>query len=333
MAINNSRKLPVLVKNYGNLTNWKKLKSYLDKNKDSIVSIDEYLGKTEITGQEEEESVGEFENLYRTANLIIFLRKESVNNPIINRSICLADTRVVLGFEPRSPRLPKYSVITHVDSSDDYRYVYILSNAYVFNTSITTDTRKRKPKPEIIMPSLLPNLLQTCTKRYLILPLTITDMDMYQYFGLRDRFFKGAHANVLIFDTKNKIIERFDPHGSRFYSDAFLSKDMKRKNTNVNPHYNQETLDGELRSYFRTIVPDYLFKDILYSCPYLGPQQKADVGDGYCVTWVTMYTFLRLLNPDIPPGTINKLLLNDKSDNIKTTLKRFAKYYSDVIKS
>ena len=335
IAINSARTLPVIVKKYGNLTNWKKLKSYLDKNKDSLISIDEYLGTREITPEEENPSqpIGKFSSLYKSANIVLFLEKEIKKNPILQRTTCLNDNNdIILGFGPLIPTVPEYEVGKYLRIFTYYQHIYTLSNATVFRVPTSTDTRPKLPPIQLILPTNLKLILNSCKTRYYVLPLTITDMNMYQYVGLEPRPSMESHANVLIFDTLNKTVERFDPHGSRFFNDTFLSKDIKVKRKIVTVAYNHEVLDTTMKNYFKQNFPDYIYKDILYACPYLGPQQKADVGAGYCVTWATMYTFLRLLNPDLPPGTINRMLLNDKEENIVTKLKKFAKYYSDVIK-
>jgi len=340
IAINSARTLPVIVKKNGNLTNWKKLKSYLDKNKDSLISIDEYLGTREITPEEEKPSqpIGKFSSLYKSENIVLFLEKEIKKNPILQKTTCLNDDNdIILGFGRFNVLLPEYVVGTKTSISTirrDYRHIYILATATVLMvpTEINNTIRNLSSIQVILPPNLKLNL-NSCKTRYYVLPLTITNMNMYQFVGLSPSPDKISHANVLIFDTLNQTVERFDPHGSSFFNDTFLSKDIKAKKISATPTYHQEILDGVMRYYFEQNLPDYTYKNILYTCPYLGPQQKADVGDGYCVTWTVMYTFLRLLNPDLPPGTINRMLLNDKEENIVTKLKKFAKYYSDVIKS
>ena len=331
IAFTEQRIAPVVIKKYGNISNWKKLKSILDKNRDSIVSINEYLATTEITPIEEREEKGQFITLYSSENLIKFLREEVKSNLLIKRSTCLGG-KIRVYYNRNQPSSNRH--LWYTTSPSMVRNMYTkamdIDNAILFNTPESNSYERKQMN--ILMYDKLNNILNSCTQQYFIIPLTLTEGSFQEYYG----FVKNpihAHANVLIFDTKNKTIERFDPQGSFSYTMPVLSKDPKYTARIAAPGYDSVLIDHYLNIYFKTQLPDYKYKYILYSCPYLGPQVKADVGSGYCVTWVIMYTFLRLLNPNIPPGTVNRILINDKVENIKIKLKKFAKYYSDIIKN
>jgi hypothetical protein len=94
------------------------------------------------------------------------------------------------------------------------------------------------------------------------------------------------HANILIADTKNKTIERFEPHGSIIYSSRFSCP--------------QSFADQELAELFSEYGYQYLSpKEI---CPLIGPQEEYETQkrmrqeEGFCVTWSIIYANLRLEN-------------------------------------
>jgi hypothetical protein len=324
---NNDRTLPVLIKTDG-ITNWKKLKSILDKNRDSIISIDEYLGTTEIT--EKEENSEDF-SVFEARNLQFFLEKEILTNPILKRNVCMLsgeNARFVLAFKPINNNgvRPYHIIDPYPNLYNHYEYIYYMYYTNLFNAPLSKSNLKEKPI--LVIFSKLESLLKRCKNRYLVTTLRLNPSDMETHYS---PYGQPGHSNVLIFDTVNKTIERFDPHGSSNYSITYLSKDIKHKNLKVVPIFDQEKIDDFLQLEFKKLLPTYKYKDITFSCPYLGPQIKTDVRTGYCMTWSIMYTFLRLLNPDVPPGRISKMLINDKTENLKTKLLRFAAYYRSVI--
>lgn len=322
-------KEPVIAKQYGNITNWKKLKKILDTNRDNIIDITEYLGSRPIEEHEETQPVGNFTHLYKSENLYLFLNKEISRNPVLRKNLCTSGGEILISADPLQPDLPYYSMDFN---NPNYRYKFVLNKPILFQAPLAYE---KKSTASLIMYPTLVSTISNCKNRYLALPLTITNMNILTYFGIKsknDKIKHESHANVLIIDTWNQTIERFDPHGSVNYSFTNLKKDPRVPYISSHPVYNNKTIDNYLKQYFKNLLPEYNYKDITYSCPYLGPQIKADVRSGYCVTWTIMYTFLRLMNPDVPPGRINKMLLDDKTENIREKLLKFAKYYTDVIK-
>ncbi|CAH6421517.1 Ankyrin repeat protein [uncultured virus] len=119
---------------------------------------------------------------------------------------------------------------------------------------------------------------------------------------------KGIHANILIFDKKNGILERFEPYG-------------------VVPYLEVEELDMFLEKKFRKIFLKFLKKNQL-NFVYYSPKKYKNlisfqllsndtnifgkkIGDpsGYCLAWTFWYIEMRLLNDDLDPkDLVNKLI-------------------------
>ncbi len=108
-----------------------------------------------------------------------------------------------------------------------------------------------------------------------------------------------AHANILIFNTKDKTVERFEPNGTQVYNDiTWPCKD--------------EYVDKLLSEYFASL--DYEYIKPLDYCPYLGIQSiEGYFTDqvGFCVTWSLLYTISRISDPKIRKETIADTLLGD----------------------
>ena len=86
------------------------------------------------------------------------------------------------------------------------------------------------------------------------------------------------------------------------------------------------TLDNELASKFRILLPNYTYYGTNDTTPYLGPQVKADDYNGLCVTWACMYMVLRLLNPDLNPADITIKMIDGTPKELKNRILRFQKF-------
>jgi hypothetical protein len=116
------------------------------------------------------------------------------------------------------------------------------------------------------------------------------------------------HANILIADTKNKTIERFEPQGSITYTSRFTCP--------------QNLADKELKDFFSDYGYHYLSpKEI---CPFIGPQEEYEKQkglqqeEGYCVTWSVIYANLRLEN------------LSENKEIVKNMTNDLTKYIMDL---
>ena len=118
------------------------------------------------------------------------------------------------------------------------------------------------------------------------------------------------HANILIVDTKNKNVERFEPQGSITYTSRFTCP--------------QSFADEELSEFFSEYGYQYLSpKEI---CPFIGPQEEYEKQkglrqeEGYCVTWSMIYANLRLEN------------LSENKEIMKNMTNDITKYMMDIFR-
>ena len=139
------------------------------------------------------------------------------------------------------------------------------------------------------------------------------------------------HANVLIYDRKNKSLERFDPHG---YNKASL------------PAYQSQVMDKDITNYFESITTIKEYIGPIDFCPKWKPWKMSGVAyqkiqglekynefKGSCATWVLWYIDLRLMNPDSSRESIIKKSLkeiNETSDSFTSFITKVYNYYNSV---
>jgi hypothetical protein len=141
------------------------------------------------------------------------------------------------------------------------------------------------------------------------------------YLTLHNSLTNNTHANFLIYDTKLKTIERFEPHGS----ESLVA-------------FNQYKLDYTLEELFKKHSIKYISPT--YYCPYFGLQKLEEVEPdknitdpaGWCAAWSLLYADLRIKNPDIP----QKKLLEDMISSInksgdKSAMTKFIRNYANFI--
>jgi len=149
---------------------------------------------------------------------------------------------------------------------------------------------------------------------YLIIPL-----------GIETSF--GSHANILFYDIKNKIIERFEPNGANYPKDFY---------------YNPILMDNLLELKFKTIDPNIKLVKPTEYLPVIGFQMLENInnkckkiGDpnGFCGVWCIWWIYHKIKNIDIPSKELaEKLIINIKYQNIdfKTIIRNFSKNITDI---
>lgn len=116
-----------------------------------------------------------------------------------------------------------------------------------------------------------------CNKRFFIIPI-----------GIIKR--KIGHANMLIFDTKKRIIEHFEPYGSKYYKNEKM--------------FTIDVLNDSIRRANLQYIPPQL------SCPYIGPQDYKCPEimniqtSGFCLLWSLWYADLRLKYTEEHPESL-----------------------------
>lgn len=313
IAFNDPGVTPLVIKPKGNV-DIKKLKKDLDKDKNDIISINEYLGSVEITPFEEEESKGGFQFLRTNVNVPRFLSLIRNTDPVFKRNLCWFNQKYWVLTNPKKDDMPKVKIVVKWEYTDIIKYDYraLENHATLYNAP--HDRPLIGPTTFAIHPAV-DKKVRNCKERYLAMALSLSTSPL----GIG--FYTGGHANVLIFDTVLKTVDRYDPHGTYCRDGAC-------------PLYDQNGVDAILKKEFKKILPEYKFIDFSVACPNIGPQMKGETGDrhGYCVTWSLMFTVLRILNPGKSPDEINKQLLKGTSAEIFSKMLRFAKFYSDVLK-
>lgn len=127
------------------------------------------------------------------------------------------------------------------------------------------------------------------------------------------RFKSGGHANVVLYDTKNKVVELFEPHGGH-------------DKTNPNAHYKDVT--RILKKYIEYMFPKYKFIEPKAYMPSV-LQGAIDIYRGACLSICMMYLHYKLLNPNIP----SNILVNRIKHNGRIFLNQYMKYIENTIKN
>lgn len=314
IAFNDPGVTPLVIKPKGNV-DLDKLKKDLDIDKDGIISINEYLSSFEITPLEENEVKGAFQFLRTNTNIPRFLALIRETDPVFKRNLCWFNQKffVFKGPNGAGPPIKITSGLGLFADLKNYDFNETFNHAQLYNAP--TDYPNKLPVNFFIHPDVKQEI-KSCKERYLAMALSLTTSS----FGADEN--RDGHANVLIFDTVSKTVDRYDPHGVQCVGKSC-------------PLYNQDKMDAILKKEFKKILPDYNFIYFSVTCPNIGVQVKAEIFDrtGYCVTWSLMFTVLRILNPGKSPEAINKQLLEGTGAEIFSKMLKFAKFYSDVLKN
>lgn len=122
--------------------------------------------------------------------------------------------------------------------------------------------------------------------------------------------FDSGHANALIFDTKHRIIERYEPTGR-----------------------SRDVVDASLERLFGRALPDWTYIGTALAAPARGAQRRAtDRFRGLCVTFSLLYVLMRLLNPETPAETLNHYLGSMDGDRMRDTVLRLNRYAANLLR-
>ena len=153
-------------------------------------------------------------------------------------------------------------------------------------------------------------------KRFIIIPITVCLTNTL------------CHANILIYDTVKREMERFEPYGSiheknpslnaRFdFFDKLFQKELKSNNVNITEYF--KPLDFCPASGFQLIEED------------IENVRKA-TGDpwGFCQAWSEWYADLRLSNPDSSRDEVIQIAIRKIKQEPKG-FKNFIRSYANLI--
>ena len=173
------------------------------------------------------------------------------------------------------------------------------------------------------------SLIYNMDRDEMIIPLNLKDeivkcsnnkRFIYLYMGIVWVDGTWGHANILLIDTINKTIERFEPYGKNLPSDK-----IKANQQSFDKKFSQKTLDNLNLHDYKYISPEIFI-------PSVSLQQKADAYNGMCVTYCMIYLQLRIMNPDLDRKVIIKYLLSKSKDEIIDIILRYARYIENTLK-
>uniref|UniRef100_A0A6C0LG71 EF-hand domain-containing protein n=1 Tax=viral metagenome TaxID=1070528 RepID=A0A6C0LG71_9ZZZZ len=330
------------------------IKTALDTDGDNYVSVKEYLDAVESLGPQEKSQGLNF-GFYNQRDMgILFLLTliKNFKGPI-HKIGCIPLFHLCVYKSPKGTfytmeNIKKMNRL-YCPPNSDY-YIGNSTNTYasitVLNAPKNNSDNSNNSNMSILIPPNLDQLLQQCEKdnKYMI----VCDLTLL----LSEDFMETSHSNVLVFDTRRKTVERFDPHGGNEYADVKLAYDsesikqferkdfmygknkysknkfgndkLNKKKSNV--LFDQFKIDRALSDRFKKELPNYTYYGTNDTTPYLGPQVKADEYAGLCVTWSCMYMVLRLLNPDLEPADITIKMIDGTPKELRNRILRFQKF-------
>lgn len=162
------------------------------------------------------------------------------------------------------------------------------------------------------------NYLHKCKEnnkiQFYIIPITLIFPNTFESENLYNK--TNAHSNVVIIDTKNGVIEFFEPHGMFYKGNVVI--------------YNTELI---IQTVISQILPlfsprnnnNYIFENVYSSCPYFGIQTT----DSYCLAWSLFYTELRILNTNYTSEDIINILSEWTQPFRLEYIKKYISYIQD----
>uniref|UniRef100_A0A6C0D8C7 Uncharacterized protein n=1 Tax=viral metagenome TaxID=1070528 RepID=A0A6C0D8C7_9ZZZZ len=138
----------------------------------------------------------------------------------------------------------------------------------------------------------------------------------------------GSHANILFYDVKKSIIERFEPNGANYPKDL---------------NYNPKLLDQLLEIKFKKLDSDIKYKRPYEYLPIIGFQILENInyskckriGDpnGFCGVWCIWWIYHKMKNLQIESKELAEKLIKEikfKNINFKTLIRNFSKNITDL---
>ena len=331
-----SPKLSITEKNKFKNIKPEKIKTALDTDGDNYVSVKEYLDVAESTGPGEQTKGLNFKS-YSQRNLgsLFILSLIKKKKGPISKIGCVPLFILCLQKNTDGIYYTRPDVVVENKLDCLEKAEIKLVSFVILNAPKKSDSLKTTDKMNILTPPNLTKLIQKCENdnKYMV----VSDLTLI---GSNNPRGDDSHSNVLIFDTRRKTIERFDPHGADEYilkklindmeenSDEDILKDLKYVS---GAYFNQNMIDKELSTYFNTLLPNYTYNGVNITTPYLGPQLKTDEYSGLCVTWSCMYMVLRLLNPELSPSDVTIKMIDGTPKELKNRLLRFNKYIVNTL--
>ena len=153
-------------------------------------------------------------------------------------------------------------------------------------------------------------------KRFTIIPLIFRWSCGYEFEG---------HANILIIDFENNIVERFEPYG--FISTFTKEEDEVSQSFNTRFTRLLKKIDPNLKYVDQSVLlrkgPQYLEENQVKKHSLL---EKSSDPEGFCGAWSLWYADLRISNPNKEPRELIEIAIESISQT--HNLREFIRNYS-----
>ena len=155
---------------------------------------------------------------------------------------------------------------------------------------------------------------QCPSKRFVVFPFGFTCVD-------------SGHANYMLYDRKNKSLERFESFG-KVISSCLSPPNLDKKIFELF----HEKLGSELLYYYppQAFLPAENFQTKQEKEKEWIKRNEDDEPVGYCAAWSAWYIDLRLSNPDIDRETLVKIAMK-KLESLPINFTTFIRNYSGMI--
>ena len=173
---------------------------------------------------------------------------------------------------------------------------------------------------KIFFPSYFEIEIESILKKakYIVIPIGIT-------------ITQGSHANILLWDVKNKTIERFEPNGSNYPN-----------NFNYNPDLLDDILYNKFK-YFDNNIKYYKPRDFLPVISFqildnLENEKCKRIGDpnGFCAVWCIWWVYQRMININNTEFNINNIanelikIIKFDNNSFKNIIRNFSKKITEI---
>lgn len=245
--------------------------------------IDEYLSDEESLGPDEPPSPGSEFQRHDAADVdtkfLLALIRES---HAISRLVCV----------------PRFRMC--VDKEGDVTFLYRSCETMRLRAGVIVT--HAATRPVVHVPPRLADIVRGCKKPFVFLNFGMYSSGPLQY----------GHANALLLDKRNRVVERFEPNGL--------------KNA-------QTSLDNTLAKTFEAILPGWTYEGTRVMRTLRGPQAIADAYGGMCVTYSLMYVLARLTQPHLSTAQVSESLVKGKSERqMRSDVLRLNRFVSDKLR-
>ena len=270
---------------------------------DIFLNIKKYIHPSKIIEIRLFKSLESIEKIADNVNLVNMLNDKLIYQNIIGYPLLRFITMLYFRYKHRNSCIPTIpiggeSVFTKLIKEKKFKHNYI---SLIFN----------EEEKKIEVPIDFWENLKTCLMKpeviFIIIPLS-----------LRCKNPEISHANFLIYNKKDKSLERFEPYGGRDFFCGYLVDDL------ILEFFNKGTKEDFIKKYYKPI--DFCPAS---SVQFIEVDENPDT-QGFCATWCYFYVDLRLSNPDVDrkdlvDNMIYQITYNEKS------FSNFIKEYSIIL--